>query len=417
MSYERFMAWRYLRGAEGSEEGQRFLRVITYLAVGGVTVGVAALLLALSTVRGFSQEIEQKVAGFGSHVQVEHLRDQPLAGADTLHRQLTEFPDVVDAKPIVEELILLRSPTSIEGAALVGMTDPSNYLTGQIIRGKLSFAPDSTGLYGIVLGEGLARLLGVDVGDLVTALSMQELPDAMSSSPGQALPQPNIKFFHVSGIYDTGLPQFDELYGFTAIAPARDLLDYGPEEVSRFDLILSDIGAADDVAAQVERDIGFPIMARSIYQVYRNLFAWINLQKSVIPMVIAVIIFVAAFNMMGTLLIVILEKTREIGIISSMGLSARRIKRLFLWLGVLIGVVGTILGETLALVLALIQQQFGVIPVPEQAYYVETAPIALNGVDFLMVAVGTVVLCALAAYIPARVAARMEPVRSIRLTT
>ncbi len=417
MSYERFMAWRYLRGAEGSEEGQRFLRVITYLAVGGVTVGVAALLLALSTVRGFSQQIEQKVAGFGSHVQVEHLRDQPLGGRDTLITQLTGITGVESVRPVIEELILLRSPTNIEGAALVGSTGLSSYLAGRVMSGSADVSPDSTGLHGVVVGQGLARLLGVEVGDLVTALSMQKLPDAVSMSPGQTLPQPNLKFFYVAGIFDTGLPQFDELYAFTSVEPARELLAYDAEQVTRFDLTVGDMDRADEVAREVERALGFPILARSIYQVYRNLFAWINLQKSVIPMVIAVIVIVAAFNMMGTLLIVILEKTRDIGIISSMGLSARRVRRLFMWLGVLIGVVGTVLGETLALVLALIQQEFGVIPVPEEAYYVKTAPIALNGLDFVLVAVGTVLLCALAAYVPARVAARMEPVRSIRLTT
>jgi lipoprotein-releasing system permease protein len=417
MSYERFMAWRYLRGAEGSEEGQRFLRVITYLAIGGVTVGVAALLLALSTVRGFSQQIEQKVAGFGSHVQVEHIRDRPLGGQDTLMSQIAAVSEVLSVRPVIEELILLRSPSNIEGAALVGSADLSTYLSGRLVSGSASVEPDTTDLHGIVIGQGLARLLGVGVGDLVTALSMQKLPDAVSSGPGQTFPQPDLQFFYVAGVFDTGLPQFDDLYAFTAVEPARELLNYGPQEVSRFDLTLSDIGRADEVAGWIERDLGFPVMARSIYQVYRNLFAWINLQKSVIPMVIAVIIIVAAFNIMGTLLIVILEKTRDIGIISSMGLSARRMQRLFLWLGVLIGAVGTVLGESLALILALIQLEFGVIPVPEEAYYVQTAPIALNGLDFVWVALGTVVLCGLAAYIPARVAARMEPVRSIRLTT
>lgn len=417
MSYERFMAWRYLRGAEGSEEGQRFLRVITYLAIGGVTVGVATLLLALSTVRGFSQQIEQKVAGFGSHVQVEHLRDQPLGGRDTLFAQLSRMAGVQSARPVIEELILLRSPNNIEGAALVGSTELSPYVSDRLVDGSVSVGPDSTGLHGAVIGHGLARLLGVGVGDVVTALSMQKLPDAMTLSPGQTLPQPDLQFFYVAGIFDTGLPQFDELYAFTGIEPARELLNYDGNEVTRFDLTLPNIGRADEIAGRVESDLGFPIMARSIYQVYRNLFAWINLQKSVIPMVIAVIIIVAAFNMMGTLLIVILEKTRDIGIISSMGLSARRVQRLFLWLGVLIGAVGTVLGETLALICAVIQQRFGIIPVPEEAYYVKTAPIALNGLDFVWVAAGTVLLCALAAYIPARVAARMEPVRSIRLTT
>ena len=155
-------------------------------------------------------------------------------------------------------------------------------------------------------------------------------------------------------------------------------------------------------------------MARSIYEVWRGLFAWVELQESIIPLVIGVIILVAAFNIVGALLMIILEKTREIGVLESMGASSRSLRRLFLWLGLLIGIVGTAIGEGLALVLALIQQRYGIIPLPPEAYYMDTAPIELNPFDFVLVAVVTLTLCALAAYVPARVAAAIDPIRVIR---
>lgn len=413
-SYERFMAWRYFRGARGREEGRSFLRIITYLAVGGVAVGVGALVLALAIVRGFSQEIQQKIAGFGSHVQVQHVQSRPFGGADTLEADLARNPSVRRVDPVVQELVLLRSEADIEGAALWGTAAPNPYLRAQTVAGRFAFAADTTELPGIVLGRPLARVLSAEVGDIVTGFSIRGAASEAGASGG-ALPTPRFASFQVMGIYETGLAQFDELYAFTDLESARSLLDYGPGEVTRIDLTLERMQEARQAAASLDQALSFPLTARSIYQVYRNLFAWINLQQSIIPLVIGVIVLVAAFNTLGTLLIVILEKTREIGILSSIGVSARRIKRVFLWLGMLIGTVGTAIGEILALVLALIQQRYGVIPVPQEAYYVETAPIALSPWDFLWVGGATLLLCAVAAYIPARVAARLDPVRSIRL--
>jgi lipoprotein-releasing system permease protein len=157
-----------------------------------------------------------------------------------------------------------------------------------------------------------------------------------------------------------------------------------------------------------------PVYARSIFQVQQNLFAWVNLQQSVVPLVIGVIVLVAAFNIIGTLLMVTLEKTREIGIILSMGCPADGVKRLFVWLGFMIGLVGTGLGMGLALVLALLQLEFGLIPLPQEAYYIDTAPVELSAFDFVLVAVVSLALCTLSAYLPARVASRVDPVRSIR---
>ena len=139
-----------------------------------------------------------------------------------------------------------------------------------------------------------------------------------------------------------------------------------------------------------------------------------HLRKSVVFRSTLVIVIVAAFNIIGTLLMIILEKTREMGVLQSMGTSRRLLRRLFLWLGILIGVVGTAIGEVAALLLAVIQKEFQVIPLPAEAYYMDTAPIELNPVDFVVVAVVALVLCALSAYVPARVASRIDPVRAIR---
>ncbi len=414
MRFEQYMALRYLRGAHGHAEGRGFLRFITYVATGGVALGVAALLLSLSIVRGFSQEIEEKIIGFGAHVQVESFRDAPLDDAADLSQTLRHFPGVVSVSPVVQDFVLLRkSAAEIDGVVLWGTDILPEYLQSNLTSGTADFTPDSSGRLRVVIGEGLATSLGVKPGDLVTAFSVRSERAGEDGSIG-AGGRPRVAQFRVGGIYETSLQDFDELYVFTGIEGARELLDYSSNEVTRFDVLIENKREATEFARAVEDSLGFPIMARSVYEVWRGIFAWVNLQENIIPLVISALTIVAAFNIVGTLLMIILEKTREIGVLESMGASPRALRRLFLWLGLLIGIAGTVIGEVIALVLALIQERYEVIPLPAEAYYMDTAPIALNGWDFVIVAAVALLLCVLASYIPARVASRIDPIRSIR---
>ncbi|SHK46387.1 ABC transporter permease [Rhodothermus profundi] len=406
--FELFIALRYLRGAQGREEGRRFLRFITYIAIGGVTVGVAALLLALSIVHGFSQEIEAKLTGFGAHVQVENLRDAPLAEASWMEAVLQRMPGVRTVRPVIQEFVLIRrSRREVDGVALWGSPTLPAYLQQHLVAGTASFAPDSLGRPGLIIGRQLAEQLGLRPGHLVTLFSMRHLPTGTR-------PRVRVRQFYIAGLYETLLADFDHLYVFTSLEAARALLAYGPDEVTRFDLTLQDVQEASHIARQIEEYFGLPVIARTIYEVFRNLFAWVRLQESIIPLVISIIVIVAAFNMLAMLLMVVLEKTREIGILASMGASQQRLQRLYLILGLLTGTIGTLLGELLALGLALLQQQLGIIPLPAEAYYMRTAPVALHAVDFILVAFVTILLCGLASFVPARIAARMNPIQVIR---
>lgn len=409
--FERYVAWRYLRGAEGRAEGRGFLRFVILAAVGGVAVGVAALLLALSIARGFSGEIERKIVGFGAHVQVENAyREDPLVQAGALRRTLEEMPAVTGVATVVERFGLLRhSAREIDGVAFWGTDALPAFLGERLVSGTASLAPDSAGRPGVLVGQQLARRLRLSEGDVVTAFSM---PD---QDAGRALSaQPLVKQFHVAGVYETSLGNFDDLYVFAALGEVRSFLGFADDEVTRFDVTLRDPEQATAVAEALDESLGFPATATSIYRAYSGLFAWVRLQESITPMVIAVIIFVAAFNIISALLMLMLEKTREIGVMGSLGASARSVRHLFLWLGLLIGAAGAAIGEVLALGLALLQIRYEIIPLPAEAYYMTSAPVELHALDFVLVGALALVLSALAAYVPARVAARIEPVRAIR---
>ncbi|MFW5955602.1 MAG: ABC transporter permease, partial [Rhodothermales bacterium] len=259
----------------------------------------------------------------------------------------------------------------------------------------------------IVIGADLARLLNVDVGDTVTAFSMQ--------GASAETPTPRLRQFVVSGVYATFLQNFDELYVLLDIETAATFFDYGPNEFTRLDVTLDDPDRADEIVARIEQSFGFPVMARTIREVYRGLFAWIALQQNIIPIVISVIVLVAAFNIIATLMMLILEKTREIGVMGSLGVSKASIHRLFVLLGLFIGAIGAGIGSVIAFLTAIIQQRFGIIPLPAEAYYIDRAPIDMAAFDFVLVSAVAITLCLMAAYLPARVAARIDPVRAIRL--
>ncbi len=407
------MSLRYLWGAEGQKEGRSFLRFITYVAIGGVALGVAALLLALAIVRGFSREIENKIVGFGSHIQVtSYVQDQPLSQGGSLRSGLARMDGISRVSPVVEQPVLLRhAEDAIDGVVLLGMKQLPSYLEQRVESGAFDVQQGEGDHPGLVVGRELADRLGLEVGQLVTTFALQE--DSSSEGSMRVKP-PRVKQFRVRGIYDTSLKNIDDVYVFSTVSSARWLGNVPTPSVSRFNVTVADVSRIDSLAAQIENRFGFPVSARTIYQQYAGLFAWVDLQQSIIPLVIGVIVIVAAFNIIGTLLMMILEKTREIGVLKSLGTSGGALKRLFLTLGLLIGAVGTGIGAGLALTLALLQQHFGIISLPAEAYYMTTAPIGLNPLDFVLVAVVTILLCGAAAYVPARVAARVEPVRAIR---
>jgi lipoprotein-releasing system permease protein len=378
-----------------------------------VTLGVAALLLSLAIVRGFSQQITEKIFGFGAHVQVQsYVTDQPLEDASSLRSTLRSTPGVATASAVVEDVVLLRqSARSIDGVQLLGAEEAPDYLVRSVVEGTFQLTGDHDGP-SLVVGGGLADRLGLNVGDQVTAFSLRE----GGEKEGLRLGRPRLRQFRIQGIYETSLSNVDDNFAFTSLSTARQLVGLSSNTVTRFDVTVDNIEEVDAVATRIEDALGFPVSARSIYQLqpYASLFAWVDLQQSIIPLVIGVIVIVAAFNIVGILLMIILEKTREIGVLQSLGASQTMVKRLFLSFGLLIGAVGTTIGSAIALLLGFLQQRFSIIPLPEEAYYMTTAPIELNPIDYLIVGALTLALCGLAAYIPARVAARIEPVRAIR---
>jgi lipoprotein-releasing system permease protein len=386
-----------------------FLRFVTNVAIGGVAVGVAALLIALSVVRGFSREIERKLVGFGSHIQVESMRDAPLDDSANLVSTVAAISNVEVVHPVVQEFSLLRRGRGhIDGVLLTGVEELPGFLQERLVAGSDALSGGES--RSVVVGATLARVLGLGLGDNVTAVSLR----GGGSSGSLVGSRPRVRQFIVSGIYETSLADFDELNVYTDIDQARDLLGYDRQQVSRLDVSVDSLDLVATTARTIEERLGFPVQARSIYEVFRSLFAWVRLQQTIIPVPIGIIVVVASFNILGALLMLILEKSRQIGIFVAMGASKRQVRDLFVRLGLIIGGVGSGIGVTLALTFGLLQQRYGIIRLPAEAYYMDRAPIDLNLFDFLIVVAVAIILSGLAAYLPARQASNVQPVQVIR---
>jgi len=404
MKFEWYLALRYFKG---KRKGSRFLSFIKVMAITGVAVGSAGLLIALSVVHGFKSVIDHKVLGFAPHIAITTFSDEPIYRADTLLPEIKKYPEVAQAQAVVDGQAMLQSPDEVTGTQFKGVdesgdvTDIRNYIK----KGKYDLSTDSTGLPGIVIGADLAKTLGANINSVLTAYTIEGIPSPLSS--------PEIKQFRLTGIYQTGIGQFDDIFAMVARPYAQQLFEMPTTSASSIEIRLRDQSQISSFGQKLADDLEFPYFTETIYDRYSSIFAWVNLQEQTIPFVISVMIIVAAFNLIGTILMMVLERTRDIGILKTMGAGDKSIRWIFLLEGFFVAVVGLLIGISLSLLFAWLQSTYHIIPLSEQNYYMAYAPVEPHLVDFGIVAIVTLVLCALASWLPARIAAKTDPLKVI----
>jgi lipoprotein-releasing system permease protein len=412
MKFEWFVAGRYFRG---KRKGSSFLSFIKIMAVGGVAIGAAGLLIALSVVHGFKSVIEDKILGYGAHITIETFTDRGIQRADTLAAFIAGLPGVDAAQPVVFGQGMIQVRQQVDGGFIKGV-DPSGDLTNiheYINRGvydlRTGYHPvgeaDSLELPGAVIGNGLARNLLAEPGSVLTLYTIRGVPGADNF--------PEIMQFRVSGIYQTGIQEFDDAFVLIGIEHARRLFNLTGQTASLIDVRVSETGLINTVQRAIDNHITFPLYTESIYQRYSSIFAWINLQEQTIPFVILVLVVVAAFNLIGTVLMMVLERTRDIGILKAMGTRDKAVQSIFLYEGIIVGATGLVIGIALSLLFWYLQATWEFIPLSEENYYMSTAPVEPHLLDFFIVSGVTMLLCAMASWLPARVASRLNPLQVI----
>ena len=371
-------------------------------------LGVAALIITLSILRGFERTIKENVVSFTAHMQIYGFQSQVLKNPDeAMAKVKADFPEVKEMAPYVAREAMIRSDRNIDGVLVKGI-DPSNDISvarDRLTDGTYDVSVRSSGIQPIVIGKRLAERLECGIGDklLVFALGGYSL----------TLSQTRVMQFQVSGIYETGMEEYDASYVYTNLENAQRLFQFG-RAVSGFDVLVRDLDSLQALSEAIPADLGYPYYARTMFQSYRNLFAWIDLQKSQIPIILALIILVATVNVIGTLLMMVMEKTRDIGVLQTLGAKSGMISNVFLYQGMFIGLVGTILGNILAYGLCWIELKYRFISLPPSVYFMTHVPIDLAWGNFLLVSVAALLLCYGCALIPSRLAGKRDPVDLLR---
>jgi lipoprotein-releasing system permease protein len=403
MPFELYIVRRYLK----SKRKGGFISFITLMGMVGVMLGVAALIIALTILGGFEKELKEKVIGFTTHIQIVGFQNQPLKNYDqALAKLRTEIQEIKAASPVVMREAIVRAKGTTEGVLLKGIEESSDVssIRNHIVEGRydVGSTPPS---WKVILGKKLAERLGVSVGDRVVVFGI--------GGNLKSLGAPMVKPFEVSGIYETGMAEYDDIYVYTSIPAAQQLFQL-EGAVTGIEVLTNDLSKAPAVALQAQDLLGYPYYARTVFQLYRNLFSWIDLQKKPTPIFLGLIIAVATVNIIGTLLMMVMEKTSEIGILKSMGATSGSIRKIFVAEGLVIGVAGTLLGNILAYGLCFLQLREKVISLPEQVYFMSSVPILLRPENFLAVSGVALFLCLLATLVPANLAGRLKPITAIR---
>ena len=413
MSFEFFVSLRYLK----AKRKQTFISIITFISIGGVALGVMALIVVLAVMSGFENDLKNKILGLNAHVLVLSW-DNQVTHYDQLAGQVEKVPGVTGATPFILTQVLLNTPQKVTGAVLRGLEVGSarKVITlDRIIRtgswkaleAPVGDRPDAgASLPGIILGQELAKQLGLSLGDPVSVVS----PLGEVCLLGRV---PKTRPFRLAGTFESGMFEYDSTIAFISLAQAQSFLAM-PGQVTGLEVKTRDIYEADRIAQEIKTRLGFPYWTKDWMRMNKNLFSALKLEKLVMFIILALIILVAAFNIVSSLIMVVMEKTKDIAVLKSMGATAGSIMKIFVLEGLIIGVVGTTLGLVGGVGLCEILRKYQFIHLPSDVYYISSLPVLMKGVDILLIVVAAIGITFVATLYPAWQASRLDPVEALR---
>lgn len=407
MLYELFIALRYLR----SKQRERFISVISLISVTGVALGVAALIIVLAVMNGFEHDLKHKILGNKAHLYVLGPGGSAIPGYQSLLDALKET-NIIAAAPFIEGQVILSTKYGTKGIVVRGiepkLESKVTILSSQITDGAMDF--DGRG---ILVGRELARELGLNLGDEVNVFSPRERDLLLDESTPALAMVPQVDKFKVVGIFASGMYEYDSSLGYVSLKDAQNLFHL-PEAVSGIAVKISNIYQASEIASQIEKVLKGPYWVRTWQETNRNLFSALKLEKTVMFILLVLIVCVAAFNIASTLIMIVMEKTREIGILKSMGSKAKSIMAIFMFEGLAIGLVGVIIGLLGGMAGCELLRQYQFVKLPSDVYYISTLPVQIDYLDVFIIVVAALGLSALSTLYPAWAAARLDPVKALR---
>jgi len=413
MSLTWYIARRYL----SSRKGTRFLSLITLIAVGGVFVGVMALIVMTTVMSGLQRDLRDKILGTNPHIWLTTYGDNlRLEGWQGLTQRVRKIDGVVAAAPFVNTQVgLVNQAGYAEGAVLRGVDpnvpgEPITQIVEQLREGKLSLGPTQSGYPPILMGDALADRFGVFPGDIVTVMSIQDV----RINPVTGFPDPVRRRFEVAGRFSTGMWEYDNSFVYTTLEAAQDVSGLG-DAVSGLEIRVEDAMASDAMGERIRAALGgFPYRTEDWKTMNSSLFDALKLEKMAMGVILLLIVVVAAFNIVSTLVMVVTDKTREIGILKSMGLRSSQVQRIFMLQGVVIGTMGSLCGAAAGLFLTWLLDRYQFIRIPGDVYFVDRLPVAFDWMDISVILILSMLISFVATIYPARQAARLYPIDAIR---
>lgn len=413
MQYEILIGLRYLK----SKRREAVISLITLISSGGVALGVMALIVVLSVMSGFEKDLRDKILGTNAHVVLLRFGEGGITDVDKLLPRITPLLHVAAAAPFTLHQVMLTSRHGVMGAVLRGIDPEREGQVTDLARNMKKGSLDALSRdgEGIILGKSLAASLGISVGDPVNVVS----PVGGGVTPlGMA---PRVKQFTVVGVFEAGMYEYDAGLAYISIPAAQTFFRMG-KSVTGVEIKLDDIYQAPQVAGQMQEELRFPFYTRTWMEMNKNLFSALKLEKTVMFIILVMIVLVAAFGVVSTLTMLVMEKTREIAILKSMGATAAGIMRIFILDGVVIGAVGTLVGllgglvvtKNLDRIVSFVERVFGIDAFPGDVYFLDKLPHQINAPDVVVVVIVSLIISFLATLYPSWQASRLNPVDALR---
>jgi len=404
--FELFLGIRYLK----AKRKQTFISVITVISVAGVMIGVMALIVVLSVMNGFRADLMSKILGVNSHLLVLNF-EGAFKNYKEVGIKIDKVNGVVASTPFIYSQVMLNRAGNVSGAVLRGI-DPKNAgkvlsIESMIKKGSLNALINSQNeLPAIVIGQELSRQLGAHLGDILSMVS----PEGKLTPLGRA---PNSRKYKVAAIFDSGMYEYDASMAYISLKEAQDFLGVG-KRVTGLEVRVDDVYQSNKIARSIQDNLGYPYWTKDWKEMNRSLFSALKLEKITMFVILTMIVLVGALNIISTLVMVVMEKTRDVAILRAMGATAKSIMSIFMLQGVFIGIVGTMTGLASGLGICHLLAKYKFINLPSDIYYISTLPVQVEFWDVSFVALAAVAISFLATIYPSWYASKLDPVEAIR---
>jgi lipoprotein-releasing system permease protein len=412
MNLPYFIAQRLIKGRR---EGTSFSRPINVIAIVGIAMGLAVMILAVAILTGFKKQIREKVVGFGSHIQIMNFDSNisfettPISDTQQFIPEIKQVPGISHIQVFATKAGIIRTDEDIQGVVLKGIGSDFDwsYFKSNMVDGSVFTVRDTGRTDRVIISKKIASMLRLKTGDNFAMLFIQD--------------PPRMRKFTISGIYETSLEEFDKMYVFCDIGHIKKLNGWNDDQVSGFEVYIDDFDKLDEMTSMVRDKIGYKITEEetkfkvtNIRMRFPQIFDWLNFQDINVIIIILLMLIVAGFNMISGLLILILEKTNMIGVLKSLGAEDKTIRRMFLYQAAYLIGKGLFWGNFIGIGLAFIQFKTGVVTLDPSSYYIKTVPVNLELIHILSLNAGTMLVIILMLLVPSQLISRITPVKAIK---